>query len=64
MAQQVKNSPVMQESQETQVRFLGQEDPWRRAWQPTPLFLPEESYGLRSLASCSPKGGKQLDMTE
>ena len=24
--------------------------PWRRAWQPTPVFLPEESHGLRSLA--------------
>ena len=23
--------------------------PWRRAWQPTPAFLPGESYGLRSL---------------
>ena len=25
--------------------------PWRRAWQPTPAFLPGESYGQRSLAS-------------
>ena len=24
--------------------------PWRRAWQPTPLFLPRESHGQRSLA--------------
>ena len=24
--------------------------PWRRAWQPTPLFLPGESHGQRSLA--------------
>ena len=28
--------------------------PWRRAWQPTPVFMPEESYGQRSLADCSP----------
>ena len=28
---------------ETWVRFLGWEDPWRRAWQPTPVFLPGES---------------------
>ena len=28
--------------------------PWRRAWQPTPVFLPGESYGQRSLAGCSP----------
>ena len=32
----------------------GWEDPWRRAWQPTPLFLPGESYGQRSLADYSP----------
>ena len=24
--------------------------PWRRAWQPTPVFLPRESHGQRSLA--------------
>ena len=28
--------------------------PWRRAWQPTPVFLPEESHGQRSLASQGP----------
>ena len=28
--------------------------PWRRAWQPTPVFLPGESYGERSLAGCGP----------
>jgi len=28
--------------------------PWRRAWQPTPVFLPGESPGLRSLAGYSP----------
>ena len=27
---------------------------WRRAWQPTPVFLPEESHGQRSLVGCSP----------
>ena len=25
--------------------------PWRRKWQPTPVFLPEESHGQRSLAT-------------
>ena len=25
--------------------------PWRRAWKPTPLFLPGESHGQRSLVS-------------
>ena len=30
--------------------------PWRRAWQPTPVFLPGKSHGLRSLAGNSPWG--------
>ena len=38
--------------------------PWRREWQPTPVFLPEESHGQRSLVGYSPWGHKQLDMTE
>ena len=29
--------------------------PWRRAWQPIPIFLPGESHGQRSLASYSPR---------
>ena len=28
--------------------------PWRRAWQPTAVFLPEESHGQRSLVGCGP----------
>ena len=28
--------------------------PWRRAWQPTPVFLPRESHGQRSLVGYSP----------
>ena len=38
--------------------------PWRRAWQPTPVFLPGESHGQRSLAGYSPWGHKGLDTTE
>ena len=38
--------------------------PWRRAWQPTPVFLPGESHGQRSLVGYSPWGHKKLDMTE
>ena len=37
---------------------------WRRAWQPTPLFLPGESHGQWSLAGYCPWGGKESDMTE
>ena len=33
---------------------------WRRAWQPTPVFLPGESDGQRSLAVCSPWGHKRV----
>ena len=29
---------------------------WRRAWQPTPVFLPGESHGQRSLVDYSPQG--------
>ena len=38
--------------------------PWRRKWQPTPVFLPEEFHGQRSLAACSPWGHKESDKTE
>ena len=38
--------------------------PWRRRWQPTPVFLPGESHGERSLVGYSPCGHKELDMTE
>ena len=30
--------------------------PWKRKWQPSPVFLPGESHGQRSLVSCSPWG--------
>ena len=30
--------------------------PWRRTWQPSPVFLPGESNGQRSLAGYSPRG--------
>ena len=63
MAQTVKkkNPPTMQE---TQVRFLGQEDPLKKKWQPTPVFLPGKSHGQRSLVVYSPLGRKESDMTE
>ena len=38
--------------------------PWRREWQPIPVFLPRESHGQRSLACCSPWGHKESDATE
>ena len=38
--------------------------PWRRAWQPTPVFLPGESHGQRSLVGYSPWGCKESDTTD
>ena len=38
--------------------------PWRRKWQSTPVFLPGESHGQKSLVSPSPLGCKELDITE
>ena len=37
---------------------------WRKKWQPTPVFLPRESHGQRSLMGYSPWGHEELDMTE
>ena len=34
---------------------------WRRIWQPTPVFLPGESHGWRSLVGYSPRGHKESD---
>ena len=41
-----------------------QKIPWRRAWQPTQIFLPRESHEQRSLAGYSPWGHKELNPTE
>ena len=38
--------------------------PWRRKWQPTPVFLPRESHGQRSLVGHGPWGHKEPDTTE
>ena len=57
----VKNPPAMQE---IWVQSLAWEDPWRRAWQPTPAFLPGEFHGQRSLAGYSPWGHKESDTAE
>ena len=38
--------------------------PWRREWQPTPVFLPEKSHGQRSLVGYGPQGRKDSDTSE
>ena len=52
----VKKPPAMQEMQETWVLSLDQEDPLEESMTTTPVFLPEESQGWRSLAGYSPQG--------
>ena len=54
MTQVVKNLPAVQ------VRKM----PWRRTWQPTPVFLPGESHGQRNLVGYSLWGSKESDTTE
>ena len=60
----VNNLPAVLEIQEMWVQSLGWEDPLRRAWQPTSVFLPGKSHGQRSVAGYSPLGCKESDMTE
>ena len=50
--QMAKNLPTMPK---TWVRKI----PWRREWQPTPIFLPGEFHEQRSLMTCSPWGSKE-----
>ena len=54
------------EMQETWVRSLGLEDPplWRTEWQLTPVFLPGDSHGQRSLECYSLCDHIESDMTE
>ena len=61
VAQTVKRLPTMRE---TRVQSLGQEDPLRRKWQPTPVLLPGKSHGWRSVVGHSPWGLKESDTTE
>ena len=46
------------------VRSLGGEDPLEEGMAPTPVLLPGESHGQRSLVGCSPGGHKESDTTE
>ena len=49
----VKNLPAIQEPQGAAGSIPGK-IPWRREWQPTPVFLPGESHGQQSLVSYTP----------
>ena len=61
VAQLVKNLPAMQE---TWVRSWVGKIPWKMEWLSTPVFLPGESHGQRSLEGYSPCGHKEPDTTE
>ena len=61
VAQMVKNLHAVQDTGfDPWVRKI----PWRREWQPTPLFLPGEFHGQRSPEGYSPWGRKESDTTE
>ena len=53
MALVVKNLPDNAGDIRDAVSVPGWEDPWRRAWKPTPVFLSGESHGQRSLEGYS-----------
>ena len=57
------NQPAVLETQEMWVQSLGQKTPWRRKWQPTPVFLPGEFHGQRSLEGYSPGDHRELSWT-
>ena len=61
VAQMLKNLLAMRKTQfDPWVRKI----PCRREWLPTPVFLPGEFHGQRRLASYSPQGQIESDMTE
>ena len=63
MAIVVKNPPANARDIRNVNPWVGK-IPWKRAWQPTPVFLSGESHGERNLAGYNPLGRKELDMTE
>ena len=62
VAQMVKKLPAA--VWETWVHPWFRKIPWRRNWQPLPVFLPGGSHGQRSLVGYSPQGHNDLDTTE
>ena len=59
----VKESTAVQELQETWFNPWVEKIPWSTG-QPTPVFLPGESHGPRSLVGFSPQGRKESDTTD
>ena len=61
VAQMVKSLPAMWE---IWVWSLDGKMPWKRKWQPTPVFLPGEFQGQRNLVGYGPWGRKKSNTTE
>ena len=59
--EELPNCPALYE---TQVQSLGQEDPLRRAWLPTPVFFSGKFHGQRILLGYSPWDHKESNTTE
>ena len=59
----VKNLPAVQCKRPKFDPWVGK-IPWKRALQPTPVFLPGESLGQRSLEGHSPQDCEESDRTE
>ena len=65
VGQTVKHLPARQEtSRRCRFQPWAGKIPWRREWLPTPVFLPGEFDGQRSLAGYSPWGCRESDTTE
>ena len=62
--QEGRNNETEKSSQKRGLLYDKRKIPWRRKWQPTPIFLPGKSHGQRILADYSPWGHKDSDTTE
>jgi len=60
----VKNLPANAGTKQKWVWSLGWEDPLAEGMGPTPVFLPGEPHGQRSVVGYSPKSCKELDTIE
>ena len=56
----IKNLPAVQETQRHGFHAWVRKMPWRKQWQPTPVFLLGEFHGPRSLAGYSPYGSQKV----
>ena len=65
MALVVKNPPAnARDAKRHRFDFWVGKIPWRRKWQPAPIFLPGKFHGRRSLVGYSPWGRKESDTIE